>query len=143
MEDMRWHRLRWTHVLHQTRRRLCVHGGTQRPPQPAAGLGELNGDRLNHPFGAVDGEPRVYGEFDFEVGGRPKVAEPPASIRGMLARAMLSMSDQYGVDVRMSQEALPLFASTPSADARERRRLKEALRLSHVCAKEHARRWTP
>lgn len=43
--------------------------------------GELNGDRSNHPFGAVDEEPRAYGECDFEVGGRPKVAEPPTSAR--------------------------------------------------------------
>ena len=68
--------------------------------------GEVNGDRLNHPFGTVEGEPRRYGSCDFEVGGSPKAAEPADAVRGELARAMLYMADQYGVDVRMDREAL-------------------------------------
>ena len=43
---------------------------------------------------------------DFEVGGRPKVAEPGEGVRGELARAMLYMEERYGVDVRMPREAL-------------------------------------
>ena len=47
-----------------------------------------------------------YGACDFEVGGKPKVAEPPARVRGELARAMLYMAQRYAVDVRMTQDAL-------------------------------------
>ena len=68
--------------------------------------GEVNGDRLNHPYGTVKDEPRAYGSCDFEVGGRPKVAEPTDSVRGELARAMLYMADRYGVDVRMARREL-------------------------------------
>ena len=68
--------------------------------------GEVNGDRLNHPYGTVHDEPRDYGACDFEVGGRPKVAEPSDSVRGELARAMLYMADRYGADVRMVREEL-------------------------------------
>ena len=66
----------------------------------------MNGDRLNHPYGTVEGEPRAYGNCDFEVGGSPKVAEPADSVRGELARAMLYMTDRYQVDVRMKREEL-------------------------------------
>ena len=68
--------------------------------------GEVNGDRLNHPYGTVDGEARAYGTCDFEVGGSPKVAEPAESVRGELARAMLYMTDRYQVDVRVKREEL-------------------------------------
>ena len=68
--------------------------------------GEVNGDRLNHPYGTVAGEPRAYGSCDFEVGGRPKVAEPALSVRGEVARAMLYMVERYGADVRMTQPEL-------------------------------------
>ena len=61
--------------------------------------GEVNGDRSAHPYGNVKGEPRTYGACDFEVGGRPKVAEPGEGVRGELARAMLYMEERYGVDV--------------------------------------------
>ena len=90
--------------------------------------GELNGDRLNHPFGMVDEELRAYGACDFEVGGRPKVAEPPESARGELARAMLYMSERYSVDVRMSREALLEWhqADPPEPWERERARRIEA-----------------
>ena len=68
--------------------------------------GEVNGDRLNHPYGTVAGEPRAYGACDFELAGQPKVAEPAAAVRGELARAMLYMAERYGANVRMTQAAL-------------------------------------
>ncbi len=37
----------------------------------APSVGELNGDRSNHPYGIVEDEPREYGACDFEVGGSP------------------------------------------------------------------------
>ena len=56
--------------------------------------GEVNGDRSAHPYGTVEGEPRKYGTCDFEVGGRPKAAEPAEGVRGEVARAMLYMADR-------------------------------------------------
>ena len=61
--------------------------------------GEINGDRLAHPFGDVEGERRQYGACDFEVGGQPVVAEPASPVRGEIARAILYMVDGYGLDV--------------------------------------------
>ena len=68
--------------------------------------GEINIDRLNHPYGEVQGEPRAYGACDFEMRRSPTVAEPAKCVRGELARAMLYMIDQFGVDVRMSRDQL-------------------------------------
>ena len=95
--------------------------------------GEVNGDRLNHPFGTVEGEPRRYGSCDFEVGGSPKVAEPADAVRGELARAMLYMVDRYGVDVRMDRETLVAWdeADPPLAWESERARRIEALTGLH------------
>ena len=90
--------------------------------------GEVNGDRLNHPYGTVAGEPRAYGACDFEVAGRPKRAEPAARVRGELARAMLYMADRYGADVRMPRDALRAWdrADPPEAWEIERARRIEA-----------------
>ena len=90
--------------------------------------GEVNGDRLNHPYGTVQDEPRAYGTCDFEVGGRPKVAEPPDTVRGELARAMLYMAERYGVDVRMDRESLVAWdeADPPLAWEIERAKRIEA-----------------
>ena len=48
----------------------------------------------------VAGESRGYGVCDFEIGGRPKVAEPTAWVRGELARAVLYTAERCGADVR-------------------------------------------
>ncbi len=63
-------------------------------------LGEVNGDRSNHPFTEnLEGEPRLYGECDFEVGydtDDVKKAEPPADVaRGYIARTQLYMQEAY------------------------------------------------
>lgn len=67
-------------------------------------VGEINGDRSNYPYGIVDGEPRVYGVCDFELGGDPKVAEPKEDIRGNIARIWLYMIETY--DVPISEDRL-------------------------------------
>ena len=96
--------------------------------------GEVNGDRSNHAYGNVAGEPRAYGACDFELAGRPKVAEPAPAVRGELARAMLYMADRYGADVRMTQDALRGWdrADPPEPWEVERaRRIEEATGLAN------------
>jgi deoxyribonuclease I len=65
-------------------------------------VGELNGDRSNLRYGLVADEPRSYGRCDFEIGGKPKVTEPPANVRGDAARIWLYMSDTYGVKLTLT-----------------------------------------
>ena len=68
--------------------------------------GELNGDRRNYPYGTVKDEHRVYGTCDFEVGGKPRVAEIAQTVQGEVARAMLYMRTKYDIDVKQSYEQL-------------------------------------
>ena len=68
--------------------------------------GEVNGDRSAHPFGIVEGEAREYGACDFEVDGRPTVAEPSQGVRGEIARAMLYTANRCGVDMRIKHQDL-------------------------------------
>ena len=86
--------------------------------------GEVNGDRSAHPYGTVQGEPRDYGTCDFEIGGRPKVAEPAARVRGEVARAMLYMAQRYAADVQMTREALLAWHEADPPDEWEVERAK-------------------
>lgn len=65
-------------------------------------VGELNADRSDRPYGDAEGEPRAYGDCDFEVDFEADVAEPAESLRGDVARSYLYLSGVYGAD------ALPL-----------------------------------
>ncbi len=60
-------------------------------------IGEVNGDRFNHRYGIVPGEPRKYGQCDFEF--EDNVAEPAASIRGDIARMQIYMLETYGPEL--------------------------------------------
>lgn len=81
----------------------------------------MNADRSNHPFGEVAGEPRVYGACDFEVGETQngKVAEPSGVSRGTVARAMLYMTEVYGVNVQLPFETLWQWHKDHPAEAWE------------------------
>lgn len=58
-------------------------------------IGEVNGDRLAHPYGIVEGEERQYGRCDFEIGGSPIRAEPRPAVRGDVARIWLYMNQRH------------------------------------------------
>lgn len=68
--------------------------------------GQLNGDRSNHPFGTVEGEPRKYGACNFEVGGSPKRAEYSKAVKGDVARAILYMHEAHSIAVPYDLEQL-------------------------------------
>ena len=69
-------------------------------------VGELNADRSNYRFGNIPGEARVYGKCDFEVDRKRKIAEPPKSLRGDIARAYLYM--HYAYKRKGGKSGLPL-----------------------------------
>lgn len=81
-------------------------------------VGELNGDRSNLPYGIVDGEPRLYGACNFEIGGQPKRAEPGEEVRGDAARIWLYMSETYSISVSDTQRKM--FESWSQADPVDR-----------------------
>jgi deoxyribonuclease-1 len=79
-------------------------------------VGEVNGDRAHYPFGEVAGEPREYGECDFEVDREHQLAEPRPSVRGDIARAYLYMHFVYGDGLPLSDEQVARFEQWHRAD---------------------------
>lgn len=70
-------------------------------------IGEINGDRSNYQFGMLPGEPRVYGQCDFEVDFKQRTVEPRPEIRGQIARTYFYIHDRY--DLNMSKQQQQLF----------------------------------
>ncbi len=67
-------------------------------------IGEINGDRSNFPFAEISGETRNYGACDFEV--KNGQSEPPASIRGDIARILFYMEATYALTLPVGQKTL-------------------------------------
>jgi len=68
---------------------------------------DVNDARSAYRFGDVPGERRAFGDCDFEVDERKRVAEPRPASRGEIARAMFYMKEEYGLTIfRKSGELL-------------------------------------
>lgn len=70
-------------------------------------VGEVNGDRSNYRFGELTHIGNMYGQCDFKVDFKQRVAEPPREKRGMIARIYLYMSDRYAF--RLSDQQRKLY----------------------------------
>lgn len=68
---------------------------------------ETNADRSNYGFGMIAGEPRVYGQCDFEVDFKARLVEPRPEVRGQIARIYFYMHNRYGL--RMSRQDQQLY----------------------------------
>lgn len=73
---------------------------------PAIGL--LNQYRLDYRYGEVAGEARQYGACDFEIGGGEgdRFVEPPANVKGDLARVYFYFEARHGHRIGRSQRQL-------------------------------------
>mgnify|MGYP006414648633 FL=1 len=69
-------------------------------------IDELNGDRSNYRFSMLEGEPRRYGQCDFEVDFDGKKAEPVPGVRGDIARTYFYMENKYGLNLSKQQKQL-------------------------------------
>lgn len=77
-------------------------------------VGEVNGDRSNYRFAMLAGEPRRYGQCDFEVDFKARKAEPREAVRGDIARIYFYMQDRYGF--RLSKQQRRLLTAWHKAD---------------------------
>jgi len=69
--------------------------------------GQLNGDRLNHPYGKFEGPGmRTYGACEFKVGGSPKRAQYSKAVKGDVARAILYMAEKHSITVPYDRDQL-------------------------------------
>jgi deoxyribonuclease-1 len=84
---------------------------------------DLNKARGSYPYREIRGERHVERGCDFEVDHRARVVEPRPAVRGDIARAMLYMSDRYGLEIYARQRRLlESWHLGDPPDAEERRR---------------------
>lgn len=73
----------------------------------APAIGELNADRSNFTFTMISGEPKKYGEVDFEVDFKARKVEPPEFAKGQIARTYLYFKKTY--DLPISKKQMKLY----------------------------------
>lgn len=69
-------------------------------------VGEVNADRQNFNYGLLQDAPNWYGQCDFGVDFKQRIAQPRPAIRGMVARVTFYMADRYGLRLSQQQEQL-------------------------------------
>jgi len=90
----------------------------------------INQSKANYPTGIVRGEPREFGQCNFEVGDIPSRYEPAISIRGDVARTWLYMDDTYGMALSASYRTLlERWAEQDPVDGWELERAKRVTAL--------------
>ncbi len=67
---------------------------------------DVNKARGSFPFAIIDGEARPFAKCDFEIDERKRIVEPRPEARGEIARTMLYMHDEYGLEIRARLGAL-------------------------------------
>ncbi len=77
-------------------------------------IGEINGDRSNYKYGMISGEQRLYGKPDMEIAFAQRLAEPPKSVFGDIARTYFYMVDKY--DLKISNQQKQLFIAWNNLD---------------------------
>ena len=77
-------------------------------------IGEINGDRSNYKYGMISGEQRLYGRPDMEIAFAQRLAEPPKSVFGDIARTYFYMVDKY--DLKISNQQKQLFIAWNNLD---------------------------
>lgn len=70
-------------------------------------IGEINGDRSNYKYSMVSGEPRAYGTpVNMEIVFKSRIAEPPESVQGDIARTYFYMAKRYNLQISAQQKQL-------------------------------------
>jgi len=93
-------------------------------------IGELNGDRSNFRYGMITGEARNYGQVDFEVDFKQRVAEPQDNIHGDIARTYFYMQQTYGLHISKRQKRL--FAIWNKEDPVDKREIERNQKIMAI-----------
>ena len=91
-------------------------------------VGEINADRSNYTFTVIPGELREYGMCDMEIENRK--AEPPAEVRGDIARTYFYMHHTYGLPI--SNKQLKLFTVWDSQDPVDDWEIERNARITEI-----------
>jgi deoxyribonuclease-1 len=102
-------------------------------------IAELSAQRGDNPFANVHGEPRDFGACDFESQsdmGKKRKIEPPADVRGDLARVYLYMAARYGKGsdwkIKLPREQRQLYEKWAEADPVDERERARACRIAAI-----------
>jgi len=95
-------------------------------------VGELNADRSNRPFGEIPGEPREYGDCDFEVDFTRDVVEPDDSRKGDIARIYLYMYKKYPKGLPLTSGELAKFKQWSAEDPEDDWEIIRKQRIIHA-----------
>ncbi|RTR01927.1 endonuclease [Halomonas nitroreducens] len=87
-------------------------------------VGEVNGDRSNLRYGMVAGSDSYqYGQCQAKVSFEVDAFEPPAHVRGDIARTYWYMRDTYGIRIsRQQQQLFTAWSNQDPVDRWERKR---------------------
>jgi deoxyribonuclease I len=69
-------------------------------------IGEVNGDRSNYRFGMLPATSALHGACPVRVDFKQQVFEPPAPVRGDIARTYFYMADKYNLSLSRAQQQL-------------------------------------
>ena len=67
---------------------------------------DVNKTRGSYPYSMIKGERHEYRGCDFEVDYRSRKVEPRPQVRGRIARSMMYMQREYGLDIYGRQQRL-------------------------------------
>jgi deoxyribonuclease-1 len=93
-------------------------------------IGEINQRRSNYTFGVIPGEPRWFGECDFEIQGR--MAEPRQGIRGDIARIYFYMAYAYPGYIVLTEDEKKLFTEWNKSDPPDAWEIKRAAKIKEI-----------
>lgn len=93
-------------------------------------VGEVNLDRSNFRFAALTSTDFVYGQCDMKIDFKAKAVEPPANVRGDVARTYFYMIDRYGIRISDSQRKLfEVWNKQDPVDEWERERNRRIMKV--------------
>lgn len=102
-------------------------------------LADLSAQRGDNAFANVQGEPRDFGSCDFETQsdmGKKQKIEPPADVRGDVARVYLYMAARYGKGsdwkIKLPREQRLLYMKWAQADPVDDRERLRACRIAAI-----------
>ena len=91
---------------------------------------DLNHKRGAYPYREIAGEQWIEPGCDFEIDYRARAVEPRPASRGNIARAMLYMAEEYGLEIYQRQRGLLLdWHRADPVDAAEKQRNQQIVSL--------------
>lgn len=69
-------------------------------------IGEVNGDRSNYNFSQFNASSNQYGQCNFKVDFKSRLAEPRDEVKGQIARTYFYMFDRYNLSMSTQQQRL-------------------------------------